>query len=93
MTESLASFFLTHFGERVHERAYGQRRGYRMEWWSYAQVRQTSIRFAGELQKRNIGKGERVMLWGNNSAEWVSAFFGCVLAGAVAVPMDNAASP
>ncbi len=28
------------------------------------------------------------MLWGENCAEWVVAFFGCVLRGAVVVPMD-----
>ena len=32
------------------------------------------------------------MLWGNNSAEWVAAFFGCILRGIVAVPLDPAGS-
>ena len=39
-----------------------------------------------------IGKGERVMLWGENCAEWVAAFFGCALRGVVVVPMDDGAS-
>ena len=32
------------------------------------------------------------MLWGNNSVEWVAAFFGCILRGIVAVPLDAAGS-
>ncbi len=92
MAESLAEFFLTNFGAHGDERAYGRRRGYRMEWRSYAEVRDAGLCFARELQARNVGKGDRVMLWGENSAEWVAAFFGCAVAGAVVVPMDNGAS-
>jgi long-chain acyl-CoA synthetase len=92
MTESVTEYLLTNY--RAHERecAYRQRRGYRMESWSYGQVLQMSFRFARELQARSIVKGDRVMLWGENCAEWVAAFFGCTMAGAVVVPMDNAAS-
>ncbi len=93
MAESLAEFFSTHFAAHNHERAYGQRRGYRMEWLTYGQVLDLAARFARELEARQIGKGDRVMLWGENRAEWVAAFFGCALRGAVVVPMDNGASP
>jgi long-chain acyl-CoA synthetase len=92
MAESLAEFFLTNFGTHGNEHAYGRRRGYRMEWRSYAEVSDTALGFACGLQSRNIGKGDRVMLWGENSAEWVAAFFGCAIAGVVVVPMDNGAS-
>jgi long-chain acyl-CoA synthetase len=92
MAESLAEFFLANFGTHSNERAYGRRRGYRMEWRSYAEVRDTAFSFALELRARNIGKGDRVMLWGENSAEWVAAFFGCAAVGAVVVPMDSRAS-
>jgi long-chain acyl-CoA synthetase len=92
MAESLAGTLLTNFQAHQHERAYGQRRGYRMEWFTYGQVLEMAAWFAQELERRGIGKGERVMLWGENSAEWVAAFFGCALRGVVAVPMDDAAS-
>jgi len=44
--------------------------------------------FADELSVRGIAKGDRVLLWGDNSGEWIAAFLGCMFAGAVAVPMD-----
>ena len=85
---------MTNFQAHAHgnARAYGRRRGYRMKWCSYAQVRDTALRFTRELQTRGIGKGDRVMLWGDNSAEWVAAFFGCALSGVVVVPMDDGAA-
>jgi long-chain acyl-CoA synthetase len=63
-----------------------------MEWFTYGQVMQMAFLFCGELEARGIGKGERVMLWGGNCAEWVAAFFGCAMSGVVVVPMDDAAS-
>ncbi len=64
------------------------RRGYRMERWTYARLLHTAVQFAHELSARGIAKGDRVLLWGENSGEWVAAFLGCIFAGAVAVPMD-----
>jgi long-chain acyl-CoA synthetase len=63
-----------------------------MEWFTYGQVLEMAVSLAGDLETRGIGKGERVMLWGENSAEWVAAFFGCALRGVVVVPMDDGAS-
>jgi long-chain acyl-CoA synthetase len=92
MSESLSPFFLTNFQAHSSERAYGQRRGYRMEWFTYGQVLEMALQFAGELETRKIVKGDRVMLWGENCAEWVAAFFGCAMCGVVVVPMDDGAS-
>src|SRR5580698_7044694 len=92
MAESLAEFFLTNFQAHRDERAYGQRCGYRMEWFTYGQVLEMAAGFCRELEARGIGRGERVMLWGENCAEWVAAFFGCALCGVVVVPMDDGAS-
>jgi long-chain acyl-CoA synthetase len=92
MAETLAEFFLANFQVHTSERAYGQRRGYRMEWFTYGQVLEMAVQFSGELEARGIGKGERVMLWGENCAEWVAAFFGCAMRGVAVVPMDDGAS-
>lgn len=73
--------------------AYAQVSVYRTERWSYRHLAETAFRFARELESRDIGKGDRVLIWGPNSAQWVAAFFGCILRGAVVVPMDDAASP
>lgn len=74
------------------ETAYVQRRGYRVARWSYRQVAERSRQLARELETRGIGPGDRVLLWGGDCAEWVISFFACILRGAVAVPLDHAAS-
>jgi long-chain acyl-CoA synthetase len=82
--------YLENFLQRRRDCAYIQRRGYRTVRWSYRQVAETAFRFARELESRDLGKGERVLLWGPNSAEWVAAFFGCALSGVIVVPIDDA---
>src|SRR5579864_72940 len=73
--------------------AFVYHRGYRTPRWTYRQAAELAFRFARELERRNIGKGDRVMLWGHNSPEWVAAFIGCLLRGVVVVPMDRIAAP
>ncbi len=92
MAESIAEFFLEHFRAHTQECAYVQRHGYRTEKVTYGHVVERAFGFAQELERRSVAKGDRVMLWGENSAEWAAVFFGCALRGVVVVPMDDGAS-
>ena len=64
-----------------------------MQRWTYGDVLSNAYRFARELEQRGIGKGDKVIIWGENCAEWVVAFFGCLLRGAIVVPIDKIAAP
>jgi long-chain acyl-CoA synthetase len=66
------------------------RRGLRERRVTYSQLARMARRFAAKLEELGIHKGDRVLLWGENSPEWVAAFFGCVLRGVLAVPIDFA---
>jgi long-chain acyl-CoA synthetase len=68
-------------------------RGYRIERWSYRRVAALAYQFARELKARQIVKGDAVLLWSPNCAEWVAAFLGCALCGVIVVPVDDAATP
>lgn len=92
MPKTLADYPQLHLARR-REVAYVYSRGFRKLRWTYGQLAGLAFRFARELEARGIGKGDRVLLWGDNCAEWVGAFFGCMLRGAVAVPMDRIAAP
>lgn len=81
--------YLDDYERRGGSIAFVQRRGLRTVRWSYAQLARDARRFARELEALGINKGERVLLCGENSAEWVVAFFGCLLRGAVVVPLDK----
>ena len=55
---------------------------------TYGDIARLAGRFAALLESRAIGLGDRVLIWGENSAEWIAAFHGCILRGAFAVPLD-----
>lgn len=85
--ESLIEYFQPNSRPGL-EIAVAWRRGYRMVRWSYADLFRTAAQIARELESRSIAKGDRVLIWGENSGEWVAAFLGCMFRGAIAVPMD-----
>ena len=89
---SLAEY-MEEYRRRGAEVAVAHHRGYRMVRWPYARIAQTAAQFARELEARGISKGDRVLLWGEDSAEWVVAFLGSMLHGAIVVPMDRIAAP
>jgi long-chain acyl-CoA synthetase len=77
------------YGEQI---AVVTHRGNRRFSCTYAQLGELSARCASAYDQSGLKPGDRVLLWGNNSAEWVAAFFGCILRGIVAVPLDAAGS-
>jgi long-chain acyl-CoA synthetase len=77
------------YGEQI---AVVTHRGNRRFSSTYAQLAELSARCAHHFDQLGLEPGDRVLLWGNNSVEWVAAFFGCILRGIVAVPLDAAGS-
>lgn len=86
--ESLVEFFAG-YSRQKDEIAIAFFRGYRIERWSYGRIAEEACRFARELESRGIGAGDAVLLWAENCPEWLVAFWGCVLRGAVVVPIDK----
>jgi long-chain acyl-CoA synthetase len=63
-------------------------RGNRRRATTYGELARLAGRFAALLEQRGIGSGDRVVLWAENSAEWIAAFYGMLLRGVLAVPLD-----
>ncbi|MDR3739386.1 MAG: AMP-binding protein [Terracidiphilus sp.] len=55
---------------------------------TYNQLVCLAGRFAALLEDRGIVAGDRVIVWAENSAEWIATFDGCLLRGVLAVPLD-----
>src|SRR5690242_5671474 len=85
--------YLDYYQRHASETAFINHHGYRPVRWTYDKVLDTARQFARELEFRQIGKGNRILLWGENRAEWVAAFLGCALGGVIVVPMDDVAAP
>ncbi|HYA62247.1 MAG TPA: AMP-binding protein, partial [Candidatus Sulfotelmatobacter sp.] len=67
-------------------------RGYRRESLNYAKLSGNAISCSLELRQRGVRTNDRVLLWGPNSPEWVTAFWACLLRGAVVVPLDDSST-
>src|SRR6185369_5516773 len=89
---NLASCVLD-FASRDREIAFVHRPGLVPVRWTYARTAALAFRFARELEARGVGHGDRVLLWGPNAPEWIAAFYGTLLRGAVAVPLDEGSAP
>ncbi len=63
-------------------------KGTRRHATTYVELARLARRFAALLERRGIGLGERVLLWADNGAEWMGAFYGCMLRGVLVVPLD-----
>jgi len=60
-----------------------------VERWSYSDLWARSVEFARALVATGVGKGVRVGILMTNRLEFLTAFFGTSLAGAVATPLST----
>jgi long-chain acyl-CoA synthetase len=67
--------------------------GFRSRTYTYAEVGLASRAFAARLDLQGVRKGDKIVFWSENRPEWIVAFWGCLLRGVVAVPIDYRASP
>jgi long-chain acyl-CoA synthetase len=67
--------------------------GVRQRPWSYSRLWDLSGRVSTVLAEHGLSKGDRAIIWAPNSPEWVAAFFGCLRAGVVVVPLDVRSAP
>ena len=68
--------------------AFVNRTGSRRLAVSYRQCHDLSLRMANLLAQKGVAAGDRVLIWGPNSSWWGIAYWGIILRGAVAVPVD-----
>jgi long-chain acyl-CoA synthetase len=87
---SLVDDFERHSARHPRDLAIVAPHGLRQQRLSYGELARLARRFAAELQRREIKKGDRLLILGQNGPEWVAAFFGSVLRGVLPVPLDFA---
>ena len=91
--EHLASY-LDDFARGGAETAYVYARGLRTWRMSYGELARMAWRTSRWLlEHEHLTPGDRVILWGPNTGEWAAAFWGCLAAGIVAVPLDAQSTP
>jgi len=68
--------------------AFVNRTGMRRLAVSYRQCHELSLKMANLLAQQDVAPGDRVLIWGPNSSWWAVAYWGIILRGAIAVPVD-----
>jgi long-chain acyl-CoA synthetase len=85
--------YLNEVASRQTDTAFVHRPRLRRHEWTNGDISQLANQFTRELESRQIGHGDRVVVWAENSPEWVAAFFGIISRGAIAVPLDEQSAP
>jgi long-chain acyl-CoA synthetase len=67
--------------------------GFRTRTFSYRETARAARGFAATLATAGVGKGDKVVFFSENRPEWIIAFWGCLLVGAIVVPIDYRSSP
>ena len=62
--------------------------GYRAHSYTYQDIHRAAMIFSERLRSNGCHPADKVILWGENSAEWIAVFWGCLLANTVVVPLD-----
>lgn len=66
--------------------------GYRVRRFTYGQVTRAARGFAARLGAAGVIQGEKILLWGENSAEWLACYWGAIISGVIVVPIDYRSS-
>jgi acyl-CoA synthetase (AMP-forming)/AMP-acid ligase II len=57
--------------------------------FTYKEIRSMSNRIANALHSLGVKKGERVGILLRNSVEYIASYYGCLMAGAITVPINT----
>ena len=80
---------------RVHRKkpALTMRPRFRKISWTFQELHNYATGIAARLQKHDIGFQDRVIVIASNSPFWGGAFYGCLLRGAIVVPLNPQSPP
>ena len=92
MRDHLATL-LEDFRRYAGETAVVRHQGNRRRITAYGEIARLAGRFAALLAERGIGPSDRVLIWAENSAEWIASFHGCMLRGCWPFPWTRTEAP
>ena len=85
--QTLIDLFET-FAALGDKTAFVNRTGVRRIKIPYREFHDLSLKMANLLAQGGVAAGDRVLIWGPNSSWWAIAYWGIIIRGAIAVPVD-----
>jgi long-chain acyl-CoA synthetase len=86
--QSLADFSLEAFRSYKNHTAFIEQTGFRNKKTTYGEIEAGALKIATAFRQLGIQPGDRIIIWGENSARWAMTFYACMLSRIVAVPLD-----
>ena len=90
--QTLIDLFTT-FEALGEKTAFVNRTGVRRLAVSYREFHILALKMANLLAQNGVTAGDKVLIWGPNSSWWAIAYWGAIIRGAVAVPVDFMSDP
>lgn len=66
--------------------------GFRGYTFRYPDIARMAVGFGARLRANKIQKGDAVMIWSESRPGWIAALWGCLLEGAIVVPVEPQSS-
>ncbi len=88
-TPDLTYFLFSAVKKYPNKPAITMRIGFRTKTFTYTQIEELSKKVALFLEKEGVKKGDKVLICAPNSPYWIAVFWGCMLKGAVIVPLNT----
>jgi long-chain acyl-CoA synthetase len=85
--QTLIDLFTT-FEALGDKTAFVNRTGVRRLVVSYGEFHVLALKMSNLLAQSGVAAGDRVLVWGPNSSWWAVAYWGIIIRGAIAVPVD-----
>lgn len=65
-----------------------QKKGYRTFGFNGGVINEKIKKTRIFFKKQNIKKGDKIIILGNDSLEWIVVYFACILSGVIVIPLD-----
>lgn len=85
---SLSDLSVEAFHKYKRKAAFIEQTGFRNKKTTYAEIADGAFKIASAFPQLGIQPGDRIIIWGENSARWAMTFYACLLSRVVAVPLD-----
>ena len=86
--ESIQNLILNYLKRNKNKKVIAIRIGYRTFYATGKSLSEKIAKIQELFKNENISKGDKIIIFGKNSIEWISVYFASILSGTIIIPLD-----